>query len=157
MLMMQHPVGLGDGVDIQAAIQPQVTLRHERHLRTIAEQRETIRELEALVDLLKGALAAGGRDPEPEFQAWMIGLTPQERALVGALYRAYPRPLSKHALLDLIPGQDHVEDRQPELVAAKVCHLRKKLGADIIESVRGLGYRLGERQHRAMQRRSSAL
>jgi DNA-binding response OmpR family regulator len=71
--------------------------------------------------------------------------------LIGALYRCYPRPIGQEALLDLLPGRDHVEDRQPKLVASKVCHLRRKLGADAIEFVPGLGYRLGSKQHGAMR------
>ena len=134
----------------QAALAAKVSCATARPSRVIAEQRELIAELEALVDLLKGALAAGGMDAIPSFHHWMRDLTPQERALLGCLQRSYPRPLDKFALLDLLPGQDHVKDRQPELVAAKVCHLRRKLGSDAIESVRGMGYRLSARQYQAM-------
>ena len=120
--------------------------------RIISEQRAVIAEQEALIELLKGALAAaGGQDDLPAYRPWMEALTPQERALMGALYRCYPRPLGKEALLDLMPGQDHVEDRRPQLVAVKVCHLRRKLGPGAIEQVRGLGYRLSPAQHAAMR------
>jgi len=128
-----------------------LTAERRRPSRIITEQRETIAEQEALIELLKGALAAG-LDETPAFQPWMLGLTPQERALLGALFRCYPRPMDKHALLDLLPGQDHVEERDAKLVATKVCHLRKKLGADAIENISGIGYRLSRQQYEAMRR-----
>ena len=120
--------------------------------RIIAEQRAVIAEQEGLIELLKGALAASGREDEiPSYRPWMEALTPQERAVMGALYRCFPRPLDKDTLLDLMPGHDHVEDRRAQLVAVKVCHLRRKLGAAAIEQVRGLGYRLSREQYAAMR------
>lgn len=136
----------------QAALNPVLTVERRRPSRIIAEQRETIAEQDALIEVLKGALAAAGLEELPAYQSWMKGLTPQERALLGALYRCYPRPVDKHALLDLLPGQDHVEEREAKLVATKVCHLRKKLGADAIENIPGIGYRLSRQQYDAMRR-----
>lgn len=136
----------------QAALNLASTVERRRPSRIVAEQRETIAEQEALIELLKGALAAAGLDEMPVYQSWMKGLTPQERALLGALYRCYPRPLDKHALLDLLPGQDHVQERDAKLVATKVCHLRKKLGADAIENISGIGYRLSGQRYEAMRR-----
>ena len=109
----------------------------------IARQREVIAQQESIIETLKAALAAAGCKPGLELQPWMKGLTPQERALVGALYEQYPRPVGKYDLLDLLPGQDHVEDRQVQLVSVKVHSIRKKLGAPTIENVWGEGYRLG--------------
>lgn len=124
-----------------------------RPSRIIAEQRSVIAEQEALIELLKGALAAAGaQDNIPAYRPWMEDLTPQERAVMGALFRCYPRPLDKESLLDLMPGQDHVEDRRPQLVAVKVCHLRRKLGQDAIEFVPSLGYRLSAAQRADMRR-----
>jgi DNA-binding response OmpR family regulator len=111
----------------------------------IARQREVIAQQESIIETLKAALAASSVTPVAQFQPWMKGLTPQERALVGALYESYPNAIGKYDLLDILPGQDHVEDRQVQLVSVKVHHLRKKLGADAIENVWGEGYRLGER------------
>ena len=126
-------------------------LSHYRPSEIIAMQREVIAQQEGLIEILKGALAAAGSTEVPTFHAWMKGLTAQERALLGALYRHYPNPVGKYALLDMLPGNDHVEDRQVQLVGIKVCHIRKKLGKDVIENVRGAGYRLGRSQYEAMK------
>ena len=116
----------------------------------IALQKKVIEEQEGIIAILKGALAAAGGEAVPAYRPWMTGLTPQEQALLGALYSHYPNPVGKHELLELIPGYDHVQERQSQLVNVKVHHLRKKLGADAIENVWGRGYRLGERQYEAM-------
>jgi hypothetical protein len=117
----------------------------------IALQRKVIEEQEGIIAVLKGALAAAGSEALPIYQAWMDGLTPQEQALLGALFRHYPNPVGTYELLELIPGYDHVQERQAQLVKVKVHHLRKKLGAAAIESVRGAGYRLGRAQYKAMR------
>jgi hypothetical protein len=118
----------------------------------IAEQRRIIEEQQDIIAILKGALAAAGEGAPPAYKPWMTGLTPQEQALMGALYRHYPNPIGKYELLELIPGYDHVQERQVQLVSVKVHHLRKKLGGDAIENVWGRGYRLGEATYEAMQK-----
>jgi DNA-binding response OmpR family regulator len=75
---------------------------------------------------------------------------------MGALFACYPRPCDKDRLLDLLPGRDHVEDRQPQMVRTLVSHLRRKLGAEAIESINGMGYRLGREQYEAMRAAESA-
>jgi hypothetical protein len=121
----------------------------------IALQKKVIEEQDGIIAILKGALAAAGGEAVPTYRPWMGGLTPQEQALLGALYRHYPNPVGKYELLELIPGYDHVQERQAQLVSVKVHHLRKKLGGDAIENVRGLGYRLGQRQYEAMREEAS--
>lgn len=116
----------------------------------IALQKKVIEEQEGIIAILKGALAAAGEEV-PTYKPWMAGLTPQEQALLGVLYHHYPNPVGKYALLEMIPGYDHVEERQSQLVNVKVHHLRRKLGADAIECVRGLGYRLSRDQYVAMR------
>ena len=122
----------------------------------IALQRQVIDEQVEMIAILKEALAAAGLEAVPEFKPWMAGLTPQEHALLGALYHHYPNPVGKYELLEVLPGYDHVEERVAQLVCVKVNHLRKKLGADVIENVRGLGYRLGAQQHAIMRGKEPA-
>ncbi|ODT89884.1 winged helix-turn-helix domain-containing protein [Phenylobacterium sp. SCN 70-31] len=129
---------------------------YKRPAEVIAEQQDLIADLDRMIELLKGALAAAGIERPPAYRPWMKGLTPQERGLLGALYSHYPNPVDKHALLEHMPGQDHVEDRQVQLVALKVHHLRGKLGHDAIESIRGLGYRLSAAEYHAMREAEGA-
>ena len=122
-----------------------------RSSEVIARQRQVTKDQEDIIELLKGVLAASSEAAVPTFQPWMNGLTGQERALVGALYGRYPNPIGVYELLELMPGHDHVEERQAGLVSVKVHHLRKKLGPDAIESVRGMGYRMGKAFHDALK------
>lgn len=122
----------------------------------IALQRKVIEEQESVIAVLKGALAAAGGDAAPDYKPWMVSLTPQEQALLGALYRHYPRPVGKYELMELIPGYDHVQERQAQIVSVKVHHVRKKLGEDVIENVRGFGYRLSARQYDVMRAEKAA-
>jgi two-component system response regulator QseB len=123
----------------------------------IALQREIIDQQEAIIEVLKAALAAESATPLVVDPEWMGELTPQERALLAALHRHYPNAVDKYDLLDAMPGRDHVEDRQAQMVNVKVCMVRKKLGADAIESVRGVGYRLGRELHARMSGDGRAL
>lgn len=104
-------------------------------------------EVSAYAGVLKGALAAQGFETMARPGAWATKLTPQEQALVGALLRAYPRVLSPEHLLNCMPGHDHAEERQVQLVVVKVSHVRKKLGRDAILTVHGAGFAMGHRLH----------
>jgi DNA-binding response OmpR family regulator len=122
----------------------------------IALQRKVIEEQEGVIAILKGALAAAGGDAAPDYKPCLTSLTPQEQALVGALFRHYPRPVGKYELLELIPGYDHVQERQAQIINVKVHHVRRKLGDDVIENVRGFGYRLSAAQHEVMRAEATA-
>lgn len=72
-------------------------------------------------------------------------LTPQEQALVGVLLGVYPRVVRSEHLIDRLPGRDHAAVRGEQLVPILVCRVRKKLGADAILTVRGVGFTMGPR------------
>ena len=78
----------------------------------------------------------------------MIGTAERERALIAppllsALVQARGRVLSPAQLHDSLYGLDL--DVGSNTVNVHVHHLRKKLGADVIDTVRGQGFRLGAR------------
>ena len=64
-----------------------------------------------------------------------------DRVRLAALVQAGGRVLSTAQLHDSLYGLD--EDVGSNTLNVHVHHLRRKLGADLIETVRGLGFRLG--------------
>jgi len=71
---------------------------------------------------------AGGED---------VGLTVREFSLLEYLMRHPGQVVSKTQLLDRV-----FDAEEPNLVEVYIGYLRRKLGADAIETVRGAGYRL---------------
>ena len=73
----------------------------------------------------------------------LVELSRREWALLAALLQSRGRVLSPAQLHDSLYGFD--QDVGSNTVNVHVHHLRKKLGADTIDTVRGLGFRLGAR------------
>ena len=69
-----------------------------------------------------------------------VGLTAREFALLETFLRHTGQVLSREQLLSHVWGYSF--DPTTNLVNVYVSSLRKKLGPDVIESVRGVGYRL---------------
>jgi DNA-binding response OmpR family regulator len=109
----------------------------------IRAQAEIIRQQDEVIDVLKGALAAAGASALPAHANWMSGLTRQERALIGVLVAKYPHAVPRDVVLEVLPGHDHARDRQLQIVDAVVHKVRRKLGADVVITERGRGFRLG--------------
>jgi len=76
---------------------------------------------------------------------------PRERSLLEALLRAAPRPVSKQALESRLAGLDRA--LQPNAVEVCVHRLRARLAAAesgvVVQTVRGLGYRLAPAEEEA--------
>jgi DNA-binding response OmpR family regulator len=70
----------------------------------------------------------------------IVDLTAREFALLETLLRHADQVLSREQLLSHVWG--YYFDSSTNLVNVYVNSLRKKLGADVIETVRGVGYRL---------------
>jgi two-component system OmpR family response regulator len=68
-----------------------------------------------------------------------ISLTPRQFSLLEALMRRGGDVVSKYELLDEVWGADLCD---PNVVEVYVGYLRRKVGADVIETVRGIGYRV---------------
>jgi DNA-binding response OmpR family regulator len=62
---------------------------------------------------------------------------------MGALIGAWPRTLDAFQIDEILPHQDHAADRDLKLVATIVSSVRRKLGHEAIETIRGEGYRAG--------------
>jgi DNA-binding response OmpR family regulator len=69
-----------------------------------------------------------------------LELTPREFAVLELLARQAPAVVPKSTLLDTVWGLDFAGD--PNIVEVYVGYLRKKLGRDVVRTVRGVGYQL---------------
>ncbi len=69
-----------------------------------------------------------------------VALTPRELALLERFLRHPTAVHSKGELLDAVWG--HLYDGDPAVVEVYVHYLRRKLGAEVLQTVRGVGYRL---------------
>jgi two-component system response regulator QseB len=71
-----------------------------------------------------------------------VVLSRRELALLAALLQARGRILSPDQLKDSL--YDFSEEIESNALNVHIHHLRRKLGADIIETVRGVGYRFSK-------------
>jgi two-component system copper resistance phosphate regulon response regulator CusR len=85
----------------------------------------------AELDLRTRRIAVDGREED---------LTTREFALADLLFRHAGQVLSREQILSAVWGFDH--DPGSNVVDVYVGYLRKKLGSEAIETVRGVGYRL---------------
>ena len=77
---------------------------------------------------------------EVELAGTPISLTPREYALLEYFLRHPDRVVSKTELLDNV--WDAAQDTDPNAVEVYVGYLRRKVGRDLVRTVRGAGYRL---------------
>lgn len=73
-------------------------------------------------------------------QGLLVSLTAQEYRLLAYLMHRAGQVVSRSELVEHLYAQDF--ERDSNTVEVFVARLRRKLGADLIETVRGLGYRL---------------
>jgi DNA-binding response OmpR family regulator len=71
-----------------------------------------------------------------------VDLSRRELSLLQALLCSGKRILSAEQVKDSLYGMD--ESVESNAINVHIHHLRRKLGSNIVETVRGLGYRLGE-------------
>ncbi len=71
----------------------------------------------------------------------LVDLSRREQALSQALLNNQGRVLSSEQLKDAVYG--FADDVESNALNVHIHHLRRKLGSGIVETVRGLGYRLG--------------
>lgn len=101
-----------------------------------------------------GPVTYGGqrlRIDESEHKAWLDGvqldLTPTEWGLLAAVSSAPGRVYSRYELVNRVRGYEYAGYERT--IDSHIKNLRRKLGpdgADVVETVLGVGYRLGLRQ-----------
>jgi DNA-binding response OmpR family regulator len=87
-----------------------------------------------------GDISVDWRRAEVSRGGMMVFLTAREFELLQILFLNRDLVLSRDQLLDRLWGHDYVGDAR--VVDTTIKRLRKKVGNDLIETVRGLGYRL---------------
>lgn len=87
-----------------------------------------------------GALALDPSTHEVRLDDVPLALAPREFAVLHELLRAHPAVVSKERLVDAVWGDAGAAE--PNIVEVYVGHLRRKLGRQWIETVRGAGYRV---------------
>jgi DNA-binding response OmpR family regulator len=106
--------------------------RIRARLRPVAQAGSTVITAGGVrLDLRTRAVLVDGREAE---------LTVREFALLEVLLRHVGQVLSQAQLLDRVWGYSH--DPGSNVVEVYVGYLRRKLGNELIETVRGVGYRL---------------
>ncbi|MGX5913106.1 response regulator [Aliidiomarina sp. Khilg15.8] len=112
--------------------------------------RELSARLHAMVRRASGRsvnlITHGGLVYDPDAAlAWLndtpVDLSRRERALLNTLLLNKGRVLSADQLKDSIYGMS--DELESNALNVHIYHLRRKLGNEIVETVRGLGYRLG--------------
>jgi DNA-binding response OmpR family regulator len=106
-----------------------VQLRNRQVPRT--KQETTLRVGDITLDLLKRQIWVSDR---------LVELSAREFLLAEVFLRHPMQVMTREQLLDRIWGYDY--DPGTNIVNVYVGHLRRKLGEDRIETVRGIGYRL---------------
>lgn len=76
--------------------------------------------------------------------AGLFGLTRAEAWIVSHLYALRGKTMSATRICDDIPGQQSTRLGERNLASVLVHRIRKALGADVIETVRGIGFRMTE-------------
>ncbi len=111
---------------------------------------ELLARLRALIRRSSGqiqpALQCGDVTLDPRLARVTLGgaivkLTSHEFRVLSYLMHHPQRVVSQHELVEHIYAQDF--DRDSNTIEVFIARLRRKLGVSIIETVRGLGYRLG--------------
>jgi DNA-binding response OmpR family regulator len=105
--------------------------------KTGTEQQQVLRAGDVRLDLITRRATVGGRE---------IELTSREFSLLETFLRHADQVLSREQLLSHVWGYSF--DPTTNLVNVYVGSLRKKLSGDVIETVRGAGYRLRGKRSR---------
>lgn len=91
-------------------------------------------------ELVCGAVALNPKLARVTLNGAPVKLTSHEFRVLSYLFHRRDRVVSQAELTEHIYAQDF--DRDSNTVEVFIARLRKKLGGDVIETVRGLGYRL---------------
>jgi two-component system OmpR family response regulator len=92
-------------------------------------------------EITVGGIVLDPRDARVTLNGVPVKLTSHEFRVLSYLMHQRDRVVSQSELTEHIYAQDF--DRESNTVEVFIARLRRKLGAPAIETVRGLGYRMG--------------
>ncbi len=90
---------------------------------------------------LPGGFSMDVTSHEVSLEGRVVHLTPREYALLECLALHPGRTFSRQGLIDRLWPGDHMVD--PKIVDVYVSSVRRKLGENVVDTLRGAGYRLG--------------
>jgi DNA-binding response OmpR family regulator len=122
--------GADDCVDVPFSI-PELTARMVARLRGRERSYTLVRAGPLSLDIARNRAAIGDR---------VVALSPREGSLLAAFLRHAGEVLSREDLLSLVWELEF--DPGSNIVDVYVAALRRKLGPEVIETIRGRGYRL---------------
>ncbi|HRY15625.1 MAG: response regulator [Candidatus Competibacteraceae bacterium] len=129
--------GLDNGAD-DYLVKPFDLTELLARIRALLRRREgRVREL-----IESGALRLDPVTRAVEYRGQPVALSAREFAVLRALLETPGAVLSREQLEDRLYGWG--EEVESNAVEVHVHHLRRKLGSEVIRTVRGVGYRLGE-------------
>ena len=106
---------------------------------TIRALEERVAALEAENARLRARLELAGIDVT-DAPPWLAALTPAQRRIMYALYVASPFEVDRWDLLLAMGG---ARDTGLKTLTVQICLIRDRLGPEAIETIPGVGYRLG--------------
>jgi DNA-binding response OmpR family regulator len=101
---------------------------------------QTSQEIETAMILKTSDVILDLRSRKAQVNNLHVELSAREFIMAEVFFRHQGQVMSRQQLLDLVWGYDY--DPGSNIVDVYVGYLRKKLGSQLIETVRGMGYRL---------------
>ena len=105
----------------------------------IRELEHQVEALKVRNELLEARLELAGIDLA-DLPPWLARLTPSQRRIMYALYVADPFEVDRW---DLLIAMDSARDAALGTLQVQIVRIRDALGTECIETVPGVGYRLG--------------
>jgi len=138
--LMQHLADLGTPSPAASAAQPPTLAEPPVTLHPTEDEARFLKRGKLIVDLMRHVITLDGR---------ILELSPTEFALLAYLVSEFPRVVSSHELVRAAQGYECEPWEARETLRYHIHRIRRKVRsvashADLIRTVRGVGYTLGD-------------